>query len=235
MSLSLGKKTIVLLSGGLDSAVAFKESIDEYGVAMALTFDYGQRAVKREVAAAAEMARRFGVSHEVIALPWLKNITNTALVDREISLPEPDAEGLDDVDKSSLSAEKVWVPNRNGVFINIAASYCEALGADFIISGFNSEEAATFPDNSPAFISAANEALSYSTLSRVQVLSPTSEMNKTEIVSFGMEIGAPLDLVWSCYEGGETMCGVCESCLRLKRALNNAGSELSKSLFPQAC
>ena len=100
-----------------------------------------------------------------------------------------------------------------------------------VIAGFNAEEAVTFPDNSPAFISAANKALSYSTLSRVQVLSPTSDLNKTEIVRLGMEIDAPLDLVWSCYEGGEVMCGVCESCMRLRRALVSAGSELSKVLF----
>jgi 7-cyano-7-deazaguanine synthase len=221
------QKSVVLLSGGLDSAVAFKKALDEYGVAMALTFDYGQRAAKREIAAAAAMALRFDVPHEVVNIPWLKKITKTALVDKGAPLPEPDIDALDDAEKSSSSAEKVWVPNRNGVFINIAAAYCESIDAGMLIAGFNAEEAVTFPDNSPAFISAANKALSYSTLSRVQVLSPTSELNKTEIVRLGMEIDAPLDLVWSCYEGGEVMCGVCESCMRLRRALVKAGSDLN--------
>jgi len=217
------QKSVVLLSGGLDSAVAFKKALDEYGVALALTFDYGQRAAKREIAAASAMSLRFDVSHEVIGLPWLKKITKTALVDKGAPLPEPDIDSLDDAEKGSSSAKKVWVPNRNGVFINIAAAYCESAGAEMVIAGFNAEEAVTFPDNSPAFISAASKALSYSTLSRVKVLSPTSDMCKTDIVRLGMEIGAPLDLVWSCYEGGGAMCGACESCMRLKRAQVGAG------------
>ena len=228
---NLKRKSVVLLSGGLDSAVAFKKALDECEVAIALTFDYGQRAAKKEIAAAGAMAQRFDVPHEPILLPWLKDITKTALVDKNAPLPELDPDSLDNADKSSASAKKVWVPNRNGVFINIAAAYCESIDAEILITGFNAEEAITFPDNSPAFISAANKALSYSTLKGVQVHSPTSDMNKDEIVRLGTQIDAPLDLVWSCYEGGEVMCGICESCMRLKRALDNAGSNLCKSLF----
>lgn len=231
MPLSSGKKAVVLLSGGLDSAVVFKTAINKGEVILALTLNYGQRAAEKEFTAASAMANRFGVNLEVVNLPWLKNITKTALVDRCGELPEPGINDLDDLEKSARSARNVWVPNRNGVFINIAASYCEALGAEFVVAGFNAEEAATFPDNSPAFISAANEALSYSTLSKVQVVSPTSDMNKRDIVRLGMEIGAPLDLVWSCYEGGENMCGNCESCMRLKRALLDADSPLAGTLF----
>lgn len=225
-------KSIVLLSGGLDSTVAFKKAIDMGEVALTLTFDYGQRAAAREAEAAAKMSARFNVEHRLIDLPWLKEITKTALVCKNEKIPELSADELDGAGgKTTESAKSVWVPNRNGVFINIAAAYAESLGADIIVTGFNIEEAATFPDNSPEFIAATNGALSFSTLNKVQLISPTSSLNKTEIVALGQDIDAPLDLLWSCYRGGEQMCGACESCMRLKRALEDRGSDLLDRLF----
>ncbi len=232
MVLHVEKKSIVLLSGGLDSAVAFKKAADAGEVVLALTFDYGQRAAGREIDAAGEICGRFGVPHEVIRLPWLEKITKTALVARDQELPQPVPEALDDADgAASDSAARVWVPNRNGVFINIAAAYAEATGAGLVVAGFNAEEAVTFPDNSPQFVEAINGSLSFSTLKRVEVSSPTSYLNKGEIVRLGLEIDAPLDLLWSCYESGEKMCGSCESCMRLKRGLAEAGSDLAERLF----
>ena len=225
-------KSIVLLSGGLDSAVAFKKSVDTSDVVLCLTFDYGQRAAAKETKAAAEMSSLYGVRHELIKLPWLKEICQTALVCSDKQIPELSTDELDGTGgKTEQSAKSVWVPNRNGIFINIAASYCEALHADNIVTGFNIEEAATFPDNSPEFIEAINSSLSYSTLDKVKLLSPTASLNKKEIVKLGMEINAPLELLWSCYKGGEKMCGACESCMRLKRALQDAGSDILNRLF----
>ena len=227
-----GKKSVVLLSGGLDSTVAFKKSVDISDVVLALTFDYGQRAAVKEAAAAAKMSALYDVEHRLIDLPWLKEITKTALVCTDKKIPELSTDELDGAEgKTEESARGVWVPNRNGVFINIAASFCEALGAELIITGFNIEEAATFPDNSPEFIEAINSSLSYSTLNKVKLLSPTALLNKKEIVKLGMKIDAPLEFLWSCYKGGERMCGVCESCMRLKRALEDAGSDLIDKLF----
>ncbi len=229
---SSDKKSVVLLSGGLDSTVAFKRAVDTTSVELALTFDYGQRAAKRETAAAKVMAALYNIPHAVIELPWLRGITKTALIDRESSLPKLGTDDLDgETGKTDASARAVWVPNRNGVFINIAAAYCETLDADLIFTGFNREEAATFPDNSPEFIDAVNGALSYSTLNKSEVVSPTSELDKEGIVKLGIEIDAPLEHLWSCYEGGAVMCGGCESCLRLRRALDAAGSGFVEKLF----
>lgn len=232
MSQCSDKKSVVLLSGGLDSTVALKKSVDISNVVLALTFDYGQRAASKEAAAAAKMSARYNVEHRLIELPWLKEITKTALVCTDEKIPELSKNELDGAGgKTTESAKNVWVPNRNGAFINIAASFAEALGAELIIAGFNMEEAATFPDNSPEFIEAINSSLGYSTLSKVKLVSPTSSLNKKEIVRLGMEIDAPLELIWSCYEGGDKMCGYCESCMRLKRALEDAGSDLLDRLF----
>jgi 7-cyano-7-deazaguanine synthase len=216
---------VVLLSGGLDSAVNLKAAADEVGVQVALTFDYGQRAAAREVAAAAAMARAVGAPHRVIALPWLAEICTTALVNTAQDLPRLTAAQLSDAAVlGGETARAVWVPNRNGVFLNIAAAFAESAEAPTVVTGFNAEEAATFPDNSADFVAAANAALAYSTATQVRVMSYTQPLAKPEIVRLGREIGAPLELIWACYRGGEEHCGECESCARLERALRAAGA-----------
>ena len=216
-------KAIVLLSAGLDSTVNFKVALDRGGVVVALTFDYRQRAAQREVSCAAAMCRRFGVRHEIVKLPWLGSITGTALVARGKALPRPKPGHLDEPAVARRAAERVWVPNRNGVFLAVGAAYAEALGANQIVAGFNAEEAAAFPDNSPAFMRAYNRSLNLSTLNAVQVVSHTARLRKDKILALGRRIEAPLHLVWACYEGGRRMCGRCESCLRFVRAVEKAG------------
>ena len=215
-------RAVVLLSGGLDSAVALKWAIDHHQVALALTFDYGQRSALREMKAAQAMARRYGIEHQLLALDWLAEATHTALVDTAQELPHPG--DLEDPRGGMRNAAAVWVPNRNGLFVNIAASLAEARGLDLIVAGFNAEEAATFPDNSPQFVEAVNHALEWSTLRHPRLTSPTQELTKAGIVRLGREIDAPLDLVWACYEGGESYCWQCESCRRLQRALRDTGN-----------
>jgi 7-cyano-7-deazaguanine synthase len=214
---------IVLLSGGLDSAVNLKRALDETGVVLALTFDYGQRAALREAAAAAAMATTLGVPHRLLTLPWMAEVCRTALVNPAAEVPRLTVEQLGEARVTGgETAAAVWVPNRNGVFLNIAAAFAEGLSADTLVAGFNAEEAATFPDNSAAFVTATNAALQFSTATGVRVLSYTQDLAKPDIVRLGREIGAPLALVWSCYYGGEQPCGACESCARFARAQRQA-------------
>lgn len=217
--------SILLFSAGLDSTVNLKRAVDEGRVMCALTFDYGQRAAACEIEYSARACRRFCLRHEVIQLPWLKKITSTSLVNRRSNVPQPRQSRLDDAKAAEATAEKVWVPNRNGAFLAIAASFAEALGADQVVTGFNAEEAATFPDNSVAFLNATNRALRFSTKTGVRAVSYTSRLRKIDIVRMGMKIEAPLDLVWCCYLGGKRICGLCESCGRFLRAVHDAGAE----------
>ncbi|UCD85667.1 MAG: 7-cyano-7-deazaguanine synthase QueC [Deltaproteobacteria bacterium] len=214
-------KSIVLLSGGLDSVVCLKKAHDETSVELALTFDYGHRAALREIDCSRKICRRFKVPHRSIRLDWLKQITKTSLVNRKRKIPEPEK---GDLDKNPADTVRdVWVPNRNGVFLNTAASFAEARGVELIVAGFNAEEAAAFPDNSLQFVESVNRSLQYSTLSHPKVISYTQSLSKKETVELGIGIGAPLDLIWSCYRGGERMCGKCESCVRAKRAFEESG------------
>jgi len=213
---------IALLSGGLDSTVATWLAARRLTIELALTCDYGQRSAAREIEAAARIAAALGAPHTVVPLPWVKTVAHDALTDAARPLPELAPEELDS--KAAVrSAAAVWVPNRNGLLLNIAGVFAEALHCEAIIVGFNAEEGTTFPDNTPAFMHAAERAFSFSTQQGLQVVSPTAEMTKREIVRAGRESGAPLDFVWSCYEGGLTPCRKCESCLRSQRAFADEG------------
>lgn len=223
-------KSIILLSAGLDSTVAMAKALTYSDVSLCLTFDYGQRAGKQEIKRAGMIAKHYGIDHEVIELSFLRKITKTSLVNENAEVPHLKEDLLDD--KITLeTASKVWVPNRNGLFINVAASYGESYEFSHIITGFNREEASTFPDNSIEFINQVNSALEYSTLSKIKVTSPTIDLNKEEIINLGNELNIPWHLLWSCYYGEEKMCGKCESCQRLLRGLKNSPEIKNKLNF----
>jgi 7-cyano-7-deazaguanine synthase len=211
-------KAISLLSGGLDSVVATWAAQRDHEVAAALTCDYGQRAAAREIAAAGQVAAKLGCPHIVVHLPWLGQLGRNALTDPTLAVPEPGADALDDRDVTERTASAVWVPNRNGVMLNVAAAYAEALDCQVIICGFNAEEAATFPDNTPEYMAALDACFAFSTSTGVRVISPTAHLTKPQIVALSKRIGAPLEDVWSCYHGGPEPCNKCESCRRLARA-----------------
>ncbi len=212
-------KAVVLLSGGLDSTVSLACALEKSQTVLALTFDYGQRAKEQEIKASAKIADYYRIPHKIIVLDWLKEITKTSLVDTENNLPLLQANQLNDKTATGDSARKVWVPNRNGLFINIAGCFAESLGCSYIIFGANKEEGKTFPDNSAKFVTKINKSLKYSTLSQPKVLAPLIGMTKKQIVKTAVQKNVPLNLIRSCYTNEEKHCGKCESCLRLKRAL----------------
>jgi 7-cyano-7-deazaguanine synthase len=205
---------IALLSGGLDSGVAAAMHLANGGTLRACVFcDYGQRAALREAAAARALAQRWGAPFVAVALPWLGQLarqSGSRLIAGTGALPAATAAAPGD----ERSAALVWVPARNAVFVAIAAAHAEAAGAGCVVAGFNREEAATFPDNSAAFLAAGTAFLAHGTRTRVQVVSPTLQLDKPAIVAKARELGFSAADFWSCYEGGERPCGRCESCLR---------------------
>ncbi len=200
-------KSVILLSGGLDSTVSATIARRRTRPLFALTFDYGQRAAKMEVAASRKISRILKIKHKVVRLPFFAEFSSSMLSRaKKIS-----------VNRFS-KIKDLWLPNRNGLFINIAACYAEYYGAEIIVAGFNLEEAREFPDNSASFINAVNKSLRFGTLSRVTVKSYVSTLTKKEIYDLGLRSSAPLELVYSCYLGRQKMCGKCASCKRLIEA-----------------
>lgn len=220
----LSQKTpsVVLLSGGLDSSANLAIAVERDSVVLCLHADYGQRAEASEWLASKRLAEYYGVRLERVEIQWLGRMGGSSLTDASQAVPHLKQNQLDEMKTITESARAVWVPNRNGVLINIASAYAERVGAKRVIVGFNREEATTFPDNSAAFLKAATAALSYSTANGVEVFCYTTEMDKREIVREirGLSRPFPFDSVWSCYYSGEVACGKCESCGRYLRAVN---------------
>jgi 7-cyano-7-deazaguanine synthase len=196
------KASVALVSGGLDSVLALHLYVKQTASQpLVLTFDYGQPAARREISAAAFFAECLRLQHRVIPLPWMKPLVPKALSGRK----------ADDA--------AVWVPNRNAVFIAIAAAIAESLGGGDVVLGFNRDEGASFSDNTPEFMAAANRALHYSTGGRVRVVSPTVHMSKAQMAKKALALGIDTSRLWSCYGGAGYHCGVCPSCKRLFAAL----------------
>lgn len=217
-------KGIILLSGGLDSLVSLGVGIEKYGISLALTFDYGQKAVEQEISTSKNICDYYKIEHKVIKLDWLKEVTHTALVSNE-DLPEG-------IDNPEQSAKSVWVPNRNGLFLNIAGSFADGNDYDYIIIGANKEEGQTFPDNTQEFIDKIDAEFEYSTQKHPKVVAPLINSDKNDIVKLALEHKVPLEFVRSCYASGEKHCGKCESCTRLKNALiANGDTHYIKELF----
>lgn len=212
-------KSVVLLSGGLDSTTNLYAALKAGKVALAITLNYGQRAFVKEEAAAQYFCRLNNVPHKTIDVSFIRELGKSSLTDRKMNVPQGLEVSIDDMQRSQATAKSVWVPNRNGILLNVAAGFAEALGADTVVPGFNKEEAATFPDNSEAFVGALNESLKFSTQGRVRTHCFTIQADKTEIVKMAVGYKVPLEKLWSCYLDGVKWCGQCESCLRLKRAL----------------
>ncbi|MEN6349632.1 MAG: 7-cyano-7-deazaguanine synthase QueC [Syntrophomonas sp.] len=198
-------KAVALLSGGLDSTVSMLLVREEAEVILALTIDYGQRAALREIEYSRDICREYGIAHRVIELPFMKEFSS----------------GL--MEESGLAVNQPWVPNRNGLFLNLAAGFAEDRGAGLVICGFNREEGIDFPDNSREYVSCVNEALAFSTKNGVKVTSMVQGMDKVEIYQAAARLGLKADRMWSCYLGGGQPCNTCPSCLRNMEALKKAG------------
>ncbi len=214
MTSSKEERAVALVSGGLDSLVSLARALNELDVRLVLFLNYRQRALARERNAVLGIVNYYQVPFREVELPWLGSLAPEAMQGGTI----PEGMGAEpELDR----VEGVWIPNRNGVFLNVAAAYAESYRCTAVVTGFNREEAAEFPDNAIQFVECVNTCLRYSTLSRVRVVSFTQKLNKREILLRGSELRAPLSVIWSCYRGGKRMCGACASCRRLKNAVDS--------------
>jgi 7-cyano-7-deazaguanine synthase len=212
------KHAVVLLSGGLDSTVALADVLTRQSVACVLTFDYGQRAAAQELKATRAIARHYGLTHHIIPLPWLSDLLPKALTPKRVLEDQGVSQAPPATEAELFDVNRVWVPNRNGLFLNIAACYAEALKADTIVFGANAEEGVDFPDNTEAFRQKMTEVFAFSTLNGVQVEAPLVHLSKTQIIDRGLALKVPFEWLWSCYEDAETQCGQCPSCIRVQNA-----------------
>lgn len=207
-------KALVLLSGGLDSATCLAFAVKQYGAdqVIALSVWYGQKHDK-ELQAAEQIAAYYGVQWKTLDLALLFADSDCALLqrsDREIP-KESYAKQLEGTEGQTVST---YVPFRNGLFLASAASIALSNGCSVIYYGAHSDDAAgnAYPDCSAAFNAAMNEAIFLGSGNALRVEAPFVEQTKADVVRLGIELGVPYELTWSCYEGGETPCGLCGTC-----------------------
>ncbi len=218
----MNKTGIILLSGGLDSLISLDIARKKCSITRALTFDYGQKAFEEEKLAATEICKFYKIQNEIIELPFLKKMLNNALTN-------PNNNKLDEFNS-------VWIPNRNGLFLNIAATYCDNYKIDYIIFGANKEEARNFSDNSKEFSEISNNFFKYSTQQKPVVWAPCIDMNKIDIVNYAIKNNTPLKFLKSCYNSKENTnkkhCGKCMSCKLLYNAiLSSDNPSLIEEIF----
>lgn len=212
------KNVVVLLSGGLDSSTVLGFVVDMLKIpkenVFALSINYKQRHVK-ELESAKAVAKYYGVDHKIMNLD-LRAFGGSALTS-DIEVPT-------DRELSEMSVEipVTYVPGRNTIFIALALSYAETLNAKGVYLGVNALDYSGYPDCRPEFINKYNELAKLSNKMGVEghpikIEAPIIDKTKADIVKLGTSLNVPYRLTWSCYNGGEKACGVCDSCkLRLE-------------------
>jgi len=218
-------KAVVLLSGGMDSCVcaAFAREKHGNGNVALLHASYGQRTEAREKRAFQEIADFYGVRERLmIQLEHFRAIGGSALTDPKIQVPENE---LTTPGAAGGAIPVTYVPFRNAHFLSAAVSWAEAIGARAIYIGAVAEDSSGYPDCRPEYYRVFQELIRVGTRPETQIdmMTPVIGMKKSEIVRRGIELGAPLDLTWSCYQGEEEACGACDSCLLRLRAFAEAG------------
>ena len=227
------ERAVVCLSGGMDSTVCAALAARDYD-AYGLHLSYGQRTEARELASARQVAEHVGL-HGLLELETdlFRRIGGSALTDRSIAVPVappephgPDTPPLEDASRrTGADIPVTYVPFRNAHLLSAAVSWAEVLGANRILIGAVEQDSSGYPDCRPAFYDAFNALVVQGTREgRIRVETPLIHLRKWQIVQLGVELGAPLDVSWSCYVGETQACGVCESCTLRLRAFAEAGA-----------
>ena len=212
------KKAVILLSGGLDSATVAAQAIADGYEAIALSFRYGQRH-ERELVAARQVAAALSIHKHFVIDVNLALWGGSALTDESIAIP------IGGVQTGEIPI--TYVPGRNTVFIAIALSLAEAKGAEAIYLGINAVDYSGYPDCRPDYLEAFQKLAALSSKVGVEgnapkLVAPLVMDSKVDIVRRAQRLGVPIALTWSCYQGGEVPCGVCDSCRIRDQALREA-------------
>lgn len=214
------KRAVVLLSGGLDSSVAIHLAKSEGFEVYALSFDYGQKHNKELECAKATALKVGAVAHNIVTLQ-LNLWGGSSLTDSAME--------VEDGDITRTDIPMTYVPARNMVFLSVAASFAEAIGAQDIFIGVSEVDYSGYVDCREEFIRSMEETINKGTVmaaehgKKIRIHTPFINKTKAEEIQLGEKLGVDWSLTWSCYRGGEKPCGTCDSCLLRAKAFSEAG------------
>jgi 7-cyano-7-deazaguanine synthase len=209
---------LCLVSGGMDSCVTAAIAREENDDLAFLHVSYGQRTEQRERRAFEDLADHYGIDRRLaVSIDYLTLIGGSSLTDKAIAVTAADFQ--------ATGIPVSYVPFRNAHLLSIATSWAEVIGAQSIYIGAVAEDSSGYPDCRPEFYAAFQQAINVGTRpeTAIEIRTPVIALTKSEIVLRGKELGAPLELTWSCYQESEKACGSCDSCALRLRAFRQAG------------
>lgn len=210
--------SVAIISGGMDSVTLLHHLVKQRGrMPAVLTFTYGQKHSK-EVLLARRQAELLGCAvHLEIDLSLLTPaFASSALVSSELAIPDMAAvQG----DPQPLT----YVPNRNMIFLAIAAAFAEAHGAAEVYYGAQRHDLYGYWDTTPQFVQRMNSLLKLNRRNSIRVETPFVDFSKADILRLGLTLGVDYGQTWSCYEGGESACGACPTCAERLQAFAEIG------------
>lgn len=209
---------VCLVSGGMDSCVTAAIANEENDELAFLHVSYGQRTEARERRAFEDLADFYKVRKRLaVSIEYLKGIGGSSLTDSEIPVAEANLQ--------SREIPTSYVPFRNAHLLSIATSWAEVIDARRIYIGAVAEDSSGYPDCRPEFYDAFQHTIEAGTKpeTQIEIVTPVIYMRKSEIVKRAIELGAPLELTWSCYQAEHAACGLCDSCVLRLRAFREAG------------
>lgn len=214
----MSKLAVVLLSGGMDSAVtAAIAKADGYEIAC-LHLNYGQRTEKRELKQFDELCNHFGaISSMVTDVRFLSQIGGSSLTDERIEIT--------DANLDSTEIPTSYVPFRNANILAMATSWAEVIGATALFIGAVYEDSSGYPDTRRDFFDAFEKVIEKGTKpeTNIKIITPIIDLGKNEIIKKGLELNVPFEKTWSCYKNNDTACGKCDSCGLRLRAYEKVG------------
>ena len=209
-------KALVLFSGGIDSTTALGLAIKKYGKeqVIALSVSYGQKHDK-EIQAAKAVSAFYGVEQLFLDLSKIFQYSNCSLLQQSTEEIPEESYAMQIEKTEGEKPVSTYVPFRNGLFLSSAASIALSKDCSVILYGAHADDSAGFayPDCSPMFNDAMNQAIFEGSGHQLKVEAPFVNMTKAEVVKMGLELNAPYELTWSCYEGKDVPCGKCGTCI----------------------
>ncbi len=221
MSNKNSKHPVVLLSGGLDSAVTLYIAKQQGYSCKCLIFNYGQRH-KREIECARRIAKAAKFEYRVLKInfPW----KGSSLLDKRIKIPK----GRDISCRENKKIPSTYVPGRNIIFLSFAISFAESVSAEAVFIGAHTQDYSDYPDCRKEFFLSFSKVIKTGTRlgvegKEIKILTPLINRGKAEIIKLGISLGVPFGLTWSCYNGGSKPCGKCDSCRFRAKGFQEAG------------
>ncbi|MCB1278615.1 7-cyano-7-deazaguanine synthase QueC [Prosthecobacter sp.] len=208
-------KTLVLLSGGMDSVTAFHWARAEHDVVGAVSFDYGAKHNHREIPLAAWHCAETGVHHDVIELDFVNRLFASDLLNSGGEVPEGHY--------ADENMKKTVVPFRNGIMLAIACGIAESREAEGLVIAAHAGDHAIYPDCREPFMQGMAAAMREGTYAKIELLRPFIHLDKAGIAKLGASLGVDYGKTWSCYKGGELHCGKCGTCVERIEAFQLAG------------